>query len=120
VSSLFLVHSLNAETIEPGLFSNCGPRTKNCELWNYLVSFLTAAFFTTGALAGLLLPKDPLKIFPFFVFLSPLPINVFLVFKIWFTVFYTCISFVKIRIKAKAPKLIHTVPGLLNAVCAAL
>jgi hypothetical protein len=49
----------------------------------YLLSFLTAAFFTTGALAGLLLPKDPLKIFPFFVFLSPLPIYIFLVFKIY-------------------------------------
>jgi hypothetical protein len=42
-----------------------------------------AAFLATGltvVLVGLLLPKEPLNIFPFFVFLSPLPIklNLFL------------------------------------------
>jgi len=36
--------------------------------------FVVAAFFT---FAGLLLPNEPLKIFPFFVFLSPFPINLF-------------------------------------------
>jgi hypothetical protein len=36
----------------------------------YFVFFL-AAFFV---FAGLLLPNEPLNVFPFFVFLSPLPI----------------------------------------------
>jgi len=36
--------------------------------------FFSAAFFLTG-LAGLALPKDPLNVFPFLVFLSPLPIK---------------------------------------------
>jgi hypothetical protein len=40
--------------------------------------FLAASFLAVTAgvtlLAGLDFPKDPLKIFPFFVFLSPLPI----------------------------------------------
>jgi hypothetical protein len=45
----------------------------------YLAAFFFAASFlavTAGVtlLAGLDFPKDPLKIFPFFVFLSPLPI----------------------------------------------
>jgi hypothetical protein len=38
-----------------------------------------AAFFTGFAgLAGRVLPNDPLNIFPFLVFLSPLPIEIFL------------------------------------------
>jgi len=36
--------------------------------------FFGAAAFLTG-FAGLDLPNDPLKIFPFLVFLSPLPMN---------------------------------------------
>jgi hypothetical protein len=43
--------------------------------------FFTAAFLAVVAavtlLAGLDFPKDPLKIFPFFVFLSPLPIVIY-------------------------------------------
>jgi hypothetical protein len=34
---------------------------------------LPAVFFAAAGLAGLDFPKDPLKILPFFVFLSPLP-----------------------------------------------
>jgi hypothetical protein len=45
--------------------------------------FVAAAFFT---FAGLLLPNEPLKIFPFFVFLSPFPINIFFAEKIDFDV----------------------------------
>lgn len=39
---------------------------------NYSAFFLGAAFFFD--FAGRLLPKEPIAIFPFFVFLSPLPI----------------------------------------------
>jgi hypothetical protein len=47
-------------------------------MYSYLVLlFFAAAFLAAEAgltlLAGLDFPKDPLKIFPFFVFLSPLP-----------------------------------------------
>jgi hypothetical protein len=52
----------------PKVNSGYGLTTLSYEL------FLAAAFFTTGAFAGLLLPKEPLNIFPFFVFLSPRPI----------------------------------------------
>ena len=51
---------------------------------NYLASFLTAAFFTAAAfctglfVTGLLFPKEPLKRLPLAVFLSPLPIIMFL------------------------------------------
>ncbi len=50
-----------------------------CQLPTVSYAFFWAfAFSATGfGLAGLELPKDPLKIFPFFVFLSPLPIIVF-------------------------------------------
>jgi hypothetical protein len=41
----------------------------------YLAAFFGAAAFFTG-FAGLDLPNDPLKILPFFVFLSPLPMNI--------------------------------------------
>lgn len=39
-------------------------------------TFLFTGFLIPVALAGLDFPKEPLKIFPFFVFLSPLPIHV--------------------------------------------
>jgi hypothetical protein len=40
----------------------------------YLSALGAAAFFLAAAgRAGRLLPKEPLKILPFFVFLSPLP-----------------------------------------------
>ena len=42
--------------------------------------FLAAAFFlAAGLTAGRLLPNDPLKRFPLAVFLSPLPMIVFLI-----------------------------------------
>ena len=44
----------------------------------YFVSAFFAAFFTTAVLAGRLLPNEPLKRFPFAVFLSPLPIVIYL------------------------------------------
>jgi len=45
---------------------------------DHLASFLAAAGadFLAG-LAGRLLPKEPLNIFPFLVFLSPLPIVIY-------------------------------------------
>jgi hypothetical protein len=39
---------------------------------------LAAFFFAAGDWAGLLLPNEPLKRFPFAVFLSPLPMMVVL------------------------------------------
>jgi hypothetical protein len=51
----------------------------NPQTGNYLVSFLSAAASAAGVaflagLAGRLLPKEALNIFPFLVFLSPRPI----------------------------------------------
>ncbi len=46
-------------------------KTQNAKRTTLPYAFFFAAFFTT--LAGLDFPNDPLKIFPFFVFLSPLP-----------------------------------------------
>jgi len=46
----------------------------------YQAFFAGAAFL--AVLDGLLLPKEPLKIFPFFVFLSPLPIQQMFVFGV--------------------------------------
>jgi hypothetical protein len=45
-------------------------------IYAFLAAFLTAAFLVT--FAGRLLPKDPLKRFPFAVFLSPLPMIFFI------------------------------------------
>jgi hypothetical protein len=47
---------------------------------HYFSAFFAAAFFApvlsaAAGLASLVLPNDPLKIFPFLVFLSPLPIK---------------------------------------------
>ena len=39
----------------------------------FAAAFLAAAFLAAAGFAGLDLPKEPLKIFPFFVFLSPRP-----------------------------------------------
>lgn len=41
-------------------------------------AFLAAFFFTAAFLAGLLFPNEPLKRFPLAVFLSPLPMVIFL------------------------------------------
>jgi hypothetical protein len=49
----------------------------------FVAGFVPVTFFS---LAGLDLPNDPLKIFPFLVFLSPLPI----------VVFFCCANVVKI------------------------
>jgi hypothetical protein len=38
---------------------------------------LTESFFDLTPFAGLLLPKEPLNLLPFAVFLSPLPIVIF-------------------------------------------
>jgi len=46
---------------------------KTCAPDIYLLSFFAGADFLAG-FAGRLLPKEPLNIFPFLVFLSPLPI----------------------------------------------
>ena len=43
----------------------------------YFVSFFAAAADFFAGLAGRLLPKEPLNIFPFLVFLSPLPMICF-------------------------------------------
>jgi hypothetical protein len=50
-----------------------------CPAYPCGIDYLVSSFFGAGGdflagLAGRLLPKDPLKIFPFLVFLSPLPI----------------------------------------------
>jgi hypothetical protein len=45
--------------------------------FTYQPGFLLSFFFTFFGFAGLDFPKDPRKIFPFFVFLSPLPIIIF-------------------------------------------
>jgi hypothetical protein len=42
----------------------------------YLVSFFAAGADFLAGLAGRLLPKEPLNIFPFLVFLSPLPMMI--------------------------------------------
>lgn len=46
-------------------------KTYNLQLTTDFYAFFFAAFFVT--FAGLDFPNDPLKIFPFLVFLSPLP-----------------------------------------------
>jgi len=46
-------------------------KTFACSPLSFTYDFFFAVFFT---LAGRLLPNEPLKIFPFFVFLSPFPI----------------------------------------------
>jgi len=43
----------------------------NCSLLSFSYDFFLEAFFV---FAGRLFPNEPLKIFPFFVFLSPFPI----------------------------------------------
>jgi hypothetical protein len=48
--------------------------------------FLTAAFFlAAGGLAGRVFPNEPLKRFPFAVFLSPLPMIFYLIMKVQYT-----------------------------------
>lgn len=54
--------------------------TVNCKLEtaNWKLQTVYAFFFATFlALAGRLFPNEPLNVFPFLVFLSPLPIKLF-------------------------------------------
>jgi hypothetical protein len=44
---------------------------------NYYFFFAASFFFFAGEVAGRLLPNDPLNLFPFAVFLSPLPMICF-------------------------------------------